>query len=285
MAVPRAASRAAVCSNAGVLQRCSPDRCRLISAKMAESDRSPMTLQFRAMGPVAVRIPCAVLEHQPATSTPTMSAMNDLKDVTPAAAGAAPALSKSTFDLAVQTHIEMFSRMAVLGPQVQALAERLSNCMGAGGTLLVCGHGANGLLASRMAVRLTGACRQGGPALPAIAICPDAVSFCQWSPSLDLSALPSSQVRAYGRAGDALLVLGHPPEDAGAAMPLQAALAVARERGLTTAGLLIDGDDRLSPLCHEALRLPPADAARMVEARQFMVEVLCDEIERRRGVT
>lgn len=149
----------------------------------------------------------------------------------------------------------------LLGMQValEQTAQRLANCLGAGGKLLWCGQGASVATAQRLAATLSGVLRPDGRPLAALALS-----------GLGMDVL-ARQVQALGRPGDAIVMLS-----AGTAPgPLLEAARSAADGALLVVGLLGPAPEELAADCHLTLQLPEAPPERREEAELFLGHCLC----------
>lgn len=171
------------------------------------------------------------------------------------------------FASALQAHQAQFRSMGRLEAEVQAVAERLAACLGAGGKLLIGGQAASAALSRHLGTWLAG---NGHRPLAVLALSSDGVGS-----ACTADEVFSRQIEALGRPGDALLVIC--AGDGGAA--LKRAADRAGERGLLTVGLLATGSRGLAESCHLAIVVPGGGTARVLEAQQFVGHVLCDLVE------
>ena len=153
----------------------------------------------------------------------------------------------------------LFDELLGLQAALEQAAQRLANCLGAGGKLLWCGQGGSVATAHRLAAAMSGVLRADGRPLAALALS---------GMGVDVLA---RQVQALGRPGDAMVLLsaGMPPG------PLLEAARAAADGALLVVGLLGPAADDLATDCHLALRLPEASPERREEAELFLGHCLC----------
>lgn len=184
------------------------------------------------------------------------------------------------FGAALQAHREVFRQLDAVQPAVDDMVERLTNCLSAGGKLLVCGAGRSGPVAQLVVGRLVGRDGADRRALAVVSLNADGVLLGALAGLVGPVELYARQVQALGRPGDTLLVLADRGLDPGVAQ----ALRVARDNGLTTLALLGGLMPQRPAHCHLSVSVVDADDCRLSEALLFLVNVLCTEVEQRLGL-
>jgi D-sedoheptulose 7-phosphate isomerase len=86
----------------------------------------------------------------------------------------------------------------------------------------------------------------------------------------------SRQVAALGRPGDALICIS----TSGASANVIAAARAARACGMTTMGLLGRDGGELRALCDLPLVVPGPETARLQEAHELVLHLVCEALER-----
>ncbi len=117
-----------------------------------------------------------------------------------------------------------------LGKPLSEAVQALLVCVTSGGKILACGTGVSNALARVFAQHCIGRFERQRPELAALALSDDSID-----PDTD-AGRPHAfarQVRAYGQAGDVLLVLSSSADSA----PLRAAIDAAHERDMTVVAL------------------------------------------------
>lgn len=181
--------------------------------------------------------------------------------------------AQAGFAQAWQMQRHVFDQLLSLQPKVDSCADRLANCLGAGGKVLWCGLGTSSATARRLAMRLTGANMPVGRPLASLALSHGSGMLAGLHD--DEEVFWARQVQALSRPGDALIILsaGH------AAGPCSLALQAARGMGLMLIGIF-GGEVSASweRECHVSLRLPDAPQERLEEAELFLGHCLCDQV-------
>lgn len=186
-------------------------------------------------------------------------------------------------DLYQQTlaeHRSLFERMAELAPDVDRVAARLATALQGGGKLMLCGNGGSAADSQHLAAELTGRLVNDRRPLAGLALSTDSSALTCIGNDYGFDAVFERQVRALGRAGDALILIS----TSGNSANLLRAAEAARALGVLTVGLLGRDGGKLLPLCDDALVVPSHTTARIQEAHIFIGHHWCAQIERALGV-
>lgn len=161
---------------------------------------------------------------------------------------------------------------------IEAAAERLAECLRAGGKILLCGNGGSAADAQHMAAELVNRFLLNRPAWPAIALTTDTSALTAIGNDCGFEAVFERQVEALGRPSDSLIAFS----TSGRSSNVLRAVAAARRGGLWT--LAITGGDG-GPLrdavdlcvCVSSVQITP----RIQEGHQLILHLLCERIEER----
>ena len=168
------------------------------------------------------------------------------------------------------------SKRHLRGPIAEAAAV-VAECVAAGGTVLVCGHGGSAAQAQYLAGELVGRFRlPERRALPVVALAADSTVVTAWANDVDDDVL-ARQVEALGRTGDVLIALS----TSGRSPSVLRALQAARRQGVRAIGLLGRDGGRAQPLVDVAITVPAQDTQRIREIHLVAVHLLCELVERR----
>lgn len=151
-------------------------------------------------------------------------------------------------------------------------------CMTSGGKVLACGQGGSAAEAQRFAAFCVAGFERERPELAALALVSDGSQLTASLGSLEPASPFARQVRAYGQAGDVLLVVsvtGNEPA-------LQAAVDAAHERDMTVVALTGRTGGRLATQLRETdvwISVPHERPARVHEVHALVVHCLCDGMD------
>ncbi len=159
--------------------------------------------------------------------------------------------------------------------QVAAIARRVLECFRSGGVVYCCGNGGSMAEAMHFAEECTGRFRLDRDPLPAMAIA-DPTHFTCAANDYGFESIFERAVRAWGRPGDALLVLS----TSGRSENVVRAARSARERGMAVLGLLGGDGGPLLPLCDAAYLPEATGSARIQELHLWAVHAIIDAVER-----
>ena len=146
-----------------------------------------------------------------------------------------------------------------------------------GGTVFVAGNGGSAAEAQHLAGEFVGRLspHRERPALPAVALTADAISITALANDYGFERIFARQVEGLGRSGDSLVVLS----TSGASQNLVEAVAVAKERGMATVGLLGGTRRALHDACDVVVAVPSSDVQTIQECHLALVHVLVELVE------
>jgi len=179
----------------------------------------------------------------------------------------------------VTEHGEAVASLAALDSVMDALAERATATLRAGGTLLLIGNGGSAALCQHIATELVVRFRRERAALAALALTADSALLTAVANDACFDAVFARQVEALARPGDLLRAASTSGDSENVVRGVQAA----RERGCATAALLGHDGGRLRSLVDIAVVVPDRRVDRVQECHLLLAHCLCDEIERAFG--
>ncbi len=177
----------------------------------------------------------------------------------------------------MDAHLRVITEVkeTLAGPITES-AKRLAGVLRAGGKLLVMGNGGSAADAQHLAAELVGRFLIERRALPAIALTTDTSILTAVGNDYGFDEVFSRQVEALGAAGD--LVLGI--STSGNSQNVINGLAMARQKGCSTIGLLgLDGG-AIAGMVDLSLTIPTNETPRIQEAHQLIIHILCDLVEK-----
>ena len=170
----------------------------------------------------------------------------------------------------IMVHIE-----TELSNTIALVAQRLIETFQVGNKLLIMGNGGSAADAQHFAGEIVSRFRIERPGLPAIALSTDSSIMTAIGNDYGFDRVFSRQVEALASPGDAVIGIS----TSGNSPNVLQALAVARQAGCSTIGLLgKDGGD-IKALCDIPLIIPSKDTPRIQEGHITVIHILCDLIE------
>jgi D-sedoheptulose 7-phosphate isomerase len=162
-------------------------------------------------------------------------------------------------------------------PQLSRAADLIEQCLRAGNKLLVCGNGGSATDASHFATELVVRFAKDRRALPAICLASDSGILTAAANDYGFDEIFVRQVAAFGVPGDVLICL----TTSGKSKNLIRALEEANARKLKTIAFLgRDGGSTIG-IADVDLLVKSDSTARVQEAHQLLLHVLCEIIESR----
>jgi phosphoheptose isomerase len=178
---------------------------------------------------------------------------------------------------AIEAATQTFRALSTLEPQMAQAADVIDQCLRGGNKLLVCGNGGSAADASHFATELVVRFAKDRRAFPAICLTSDSGILTAAGNDYGFDEIFARQVAAFGRAGDVLICM----TTSGKSKNLVRALEEAKGREMKTIALLgRDGGSTIGIADVEVL-VKNGSTARVQEAHQLLLHVLCEIIESR----
>src|SRR5213596_2889567 len=188
----------------------------------------------------------------------------------------------STLEQAIYGSIETLQSLKKIEPKIARAAELIEQCLRAGNKLLVCGNGGSAADASHFATEFVVRFMKDRPAYPAICLAGDGGLLTAAGNDYGFDEIFARQVAAFGLPGDLLICL----TTSGKSRNVERALQEEKARKLKTIAFLgRDGGSTIG-MADVDLLVHGDSTARIQEAHQLLLHVLCETIESRlKGVT
>jgi phosphoheptose isomerase len=185
--------------------------------------------------------------------------------------------SSSIFHQAINNSIQTLQSLINLDGQVAKAADLIEQCLGAGHKLLVCGNGGSAADAAHFATELVVRFAKDRRAYPAICLTENSALLTAAGNDYGFDEIFARQVAAFGLAGDLLICL----TTSGKSKNVRRALEEAKTRQLKTIAFLgRDGGSTIGTADVDLL-VRSDSIARIQEAHQLLLHVLCEIAEAR----
>jgi phosphoheptose isomerase len=188
-------------------------------------------------------------------------------------------MSESTVILknAVAAVKETLQSLLDLDVQVAKAADLIEECLRAGNKLLVCGNGGSAADASHFATEFVVRFTKDRPAYPAICLAGDGGLLTAAGNDYGFDEVFARQVAAFGLPGDVLVCL----TTSGKSRNVERALQEAKARQLKTIAFLGRDGGSTVGMADIDLLVRSDSTARIQEAHQLLLHVLCEISETR----
>jgi len=178
---------------------------------------------------------------------------------------------------AIAAATETLRSLSSLEGQMVEAADLIEQCLRAGNKLLVCGNGGSAADAAHFATEFVVRFMKDRPAYPAICLAGDGGLLTAAGNDYGFNEIFARQVAAFGQPGDVLICL----TTSGKSKNVVRALEEAKARKLKTIALLgRDGGSTIG-MADVDLLVRSDSTARVQEAHQLLLHVLCETIESR----
>jgi D-sedoheptulose 7-phosphate isomerase len=185
--------------------------------------------------------------------------------------------SSSILDKAINGSIETLQSLKKLESEVARAADLISDCLKKGNKLLVCGNGGSASDCAHFATELVCRFAKDRPAYPAICLTGDGGLLTAAGNDYGFEEIFARQVAAFGVPGDLLICL----TTSGKSKNVLRALEEARSRKLKTIAFLgRDGGSTIG-IADVDLLVRSGSTARIQEAHELLLHVLCEIAEER----
>lgn len=164
-----------------------------------------------------------------------------------------------------------------LSNEIEEIAINLSKSVKAGNKIMFCGNGGSAADAQHLAAELVVRLRPdiNRPALPAMALSVDPSIVTAGGNDYGFDSIFSRCVEAYGRQGDSLVAIS----TSGNSANVYNACLAAKERGVTSFGLLGKDGGKIASECDYSVIVPSEVTARIQECHIMIGHIWCEIIE------
>ena len=181
----------------------------------------------------------------------------------------------SILNRAIDDSTRTLESLKSLEPQMAEAADLIEQCLRAGNKLLVCGNGGSAADAAHFATELVVRFAKDRRSYPAICLASDGGLLTAAANDYGFDEIFSRQVTAFGRRGDVLICL----TTSGKSKNVVRALEEAKARKLKTIAFLgRDGGSTIG-MADIDLLVRSDSTARIQEAHQLLLHVLCEVVE------
>jgi len=185
--------------------------------------------------------------------------------------------SSEILKTAVVAAKETLQSLLDLDAQVAKAADLVEECLRAGNKLLVCGNGGSAADASHFATEFVVRFTKDRPAYPAICLASDAGLLTAAGNDYGFDEIFARQVAAFGLPRDVLICL----TTSGRSKNVERALQEAKARKLKTITFLGREGGSTIGMADVDLLVRGDSTARIQEAHQLLLHVLCETVESR----
>jgi len=183
----------------------------------------------------------------------------------------------SILNRTINDSVRTLKSLKDIEPQLSKAADLIDQCLRAGNKLLVCGNGGSAADASHFATELVVRFTNDRTALPAICLASDSGILTATANDYGFDEIFARQVAAFAQPGDVLICL----TTSGESKNLIRALEEAKACKLKTIAFLGRDGGSTVGIANLDLLVKSDSTARVQEAHQLLLHVLCEIIESR----
>lgn len=159
--------------------------------------------------------------------------------------------------------------------RVESVGKLIVDTLKNGNKILICGNGGSAADSQHFAAELVGRFMTERKGLPAIALTTDTSIITSIGNDYEYDIIFSRQVEALGNKGDMLIGIS----TSGNSGNVIKAVNLAKEKGMTTVGMLGKDGGKLKEICDDVLLVPCNMTARVQEVQELTYHVICEMID------
>jgi len=179
------------------------------------------------------------------------------------------------FRAALDAHAAVMRGVAESEDDLLLASGALATCVAGGSKILVCGNGGSAADAQHLAAELVGRFLRERRALPAIALTVDTSVLTAIGNDYEFADVFCRQVEALGCPGDVLVAIS----TSGNSPNVIRAAESAHSKGMRCIGILGNEGGELAAHCDVGLIVRADHVARIQEAHELIIHVLCEVLE------
>jgi D-sedoheptulose 7-phosphate isomerase len=183
----------------------------------------------------------------------------------------------SNLNRAINDSVRILKSLKNLEPEVSVAADLIAECFRTGNKLLMCGNGGSAADASHFATELVVRFAKERRALPAICLASDSGILTAAGNDYGFDKVFARQVAAFGQEGDVIICF----TTSGNSQNVFLALEEAKARKLKTIAFLGRDGGSTVGIADVDLLVKDDSTARIQEAHQLLIHVLCELIDAR----
>ena len=176
----------------------------------------------------------------------------------------------------MRSHTEVCGRMSALSDAIVDAAQIIIASLRNGGRVFFCGNGGSAADAQHLAAEFSGRYLIDRAPLDAIALHCNTSALTAIANDYDYYDIFSRQIRAHGRAGDALVAIS----TGGESKNIVKAVQKAREIGIHTIVFTGAAPSTLGQIAETALQVPTKEKPRVQEMHILIGHTICELVEK-----
>ena len=183
------------------------------------------------------------------------------------------------FNKAIDASIELKNNLRFLNKKINVVTEKIYNCFKKKNKVLICGNGGSAAdaqhLAAEFLIRLNPKINRAP--FPVINLAQDTSTITACGNDLGFDNIFLRNLMAFGKKGDLLIVIS----TSGNSKNIIKALKYAKEKKITSIGLLGNKGGICRKYCNYDLIVPHTNTARIQECHIFLGHYIFNEVEKK----
>jgi D-sedoheptulose 7-phosphate isomerase len=185
-------------------------------------------------------------------------------------------MTKSFLSENIHAATAVIESLAGLQQQVESASRLIVAALKSGHKILACGNGGSSAAAAHMTTEFVCRFEKDRRPYPAICLSAHGGDLTAISNDYAFEEVFSRQVEAFAQPGDVLVVFS----TSGKSENVYRSLQMAKRLGIETVALLGRDGDQCAGMVAVELLVPGESTARIQEAHQFLLHVICELVER-----
>ena len=182
---------------------------------------------------------------------------------------------ENIFDINVEEHKAVLSKMAVLNEDVNVVATLMADTVLAGGTIFLCGNGGSAADCQHIAAEFMGRFLLDRDPISSLALTTDTSALTCISNDYNYDDVFARQLVGLGKANDCLIGIS----TSGDSRNVLKAIGVGNSIGMSTVGLLGRDGGEIASLCKSNIIIPSNSTARVQEMHILIGHTLVGMVE------
>lgn len=177
----------------------------------------------------------------------------------------------------IKESVAAIESLLTIESEIETAIGMISTSILAGGKILTCGNGGSAADAEHFTTEFLCRLKEDRPPIAAVSLTTDGSFLSATANDYGYDEVFARQVRGLGKPGDILIGIS----TSGNSPNVIEALKAGRESGLKTISMLGHDGGKAKGLADVDLLVPHPDTARIQEAQQVLIHLLCGGVEQR----
>lgn len=176
----------------------------------------------------------------------------------------------------LEEHRRTIDATMAIADQIREACEMVTECLGNGGTVMLCGNGGSAADAQHIAGEFVSRFLLERQALPSLALHTNTTVMTAIGNDYSFDVVYSRQIEAHGRPEDLLIAIS----TSGNSANVLRACEAARRKGIKVMGWTSNKPSAIVPLCDLCIQVPSPHTPRVQEMHILIGHIICELSEK-----